>query len=512
MKTSACAVFLGLAVLFAGTRATAGDAFADLLKRVPSDANAILAIDVPALHNSQLGQRENWAKKHQQDYLDHVTRIPPTVTRVLIGAQLNPSTLETNWRVGLLDSKLSLNPDAMARSVGGVVDQIGGESVVVTPQNSFLTSLTPQLVGVRSPVNRQEMARWLRFAKQNSRPVVSPYLQEAASSTSNLAPAIMAVDLTDIFDLEGMQKCLKGSPALAGQPAAAESAARLLAGIKGATCTMRVGNALTGELRLDFSAPAQPMANVAKPLILQAIDSMGLHIEDLEKWQVQTKGNSTYISGPITMSGARQLFSPLLGLGHSMALEQHQESPGQPATAKLEQSPAVASQRYFRSVYTLMTELDSHKAKTFNQLAGWYAQYAAKIDNLPMLHVDPDLLNYGAQVSATLRGLSNNSRAALSAQQYQKMNAVEAVVPITYNYTGYAGGSYGNPYYGGGAGWGYNYSLPGVAQVNNYGTINNLMAQTSGAEGSIRQATMKNLADATSAIRRKMTEKYQVEF
>src|SRR5207244_10540196 len=118
-------------------------------------------------------------------------------------------------------------------------------------------------------------------------------------------------------------KCLQGSPALAGSPTAAEPAARLLAGMKGVTCTLRVSNTLNGELRLDFSAPAQPLAKVAKPLILEAIGSMGLHIEDLEKGQGQTKGSAVLFSGPLTLAGARQLFSPLLGPG--MILDQPED-------------------------------------------------------------------------------------------------------------------------------------------------------------------------------------------
>jgi hypothetical protein len=509
-------------LLFLGGAGLANDSFADLLKRVPSQANAVLVVDVPALHDSPAGKKEGWAKKHQEDYLAHVARIPPVVQRFLIAAQVNPSTLETEWRVGLFAARAPVVPSLIAQKVGGTVDEVGGQSVVVSPQNSFVVSLDPMLIGVRSPLNRQEMARWLRFAKQNKGVVVSPYLQEAATSTSKLAPAIMAIDLADVLDLDGLRKALKGSSALAGQQGDVERVAKLLAGLKGVTCTLRVGNAITGEIRLDCSGPAQPLANVAKLLVLEALGGMGLYIEDLEKWQVRAVGSSAVLSGPLTPPAARQLFSPLLG--NTMVHNLHEMTEGgakaqgkleqtpPAAGGKLEQTAAAASQRYFRSVNTLLVELDGMKAKSFNQLAGWYAQYAAKIDALPMLNVDPELLNFGQQVAATLRGLCNNSRAALSQQQYQKMNAVEEVVPITYNYTGYAGGSYGNPYYGGGAGWGYNFSLPGVARVNNYGTVNNLMAQTAANEGAIRGQTLKNIADETAKIRRKMTEKYQVEF
>jgi hypothetical protein len=95
----------------------------------------------------------------------------------------------------------------------------------------------------------------------------------------------------------------------------------------------------------------------------------------------------------------------------------------------LQQDPkAVASQRYFKSVTILIDELKQQKAPNYNKLAYWLYQYSQKIDNLPMLNVDPELMSYGASVSAALRGLSEVAKGTLYRQKHAYNQAGEQLV------------------------------------------------------------------------------------
>lgn len=40
---------------------------------------------------------------------------------------------------------------------------------------------------------------------------------------------------------------------------------------------------------------------------------------------------------------------------------------------------------------------------TWGQVGGWFERYARKIDNLPILNVDPEMLDYGVFVADSLR-------------------------------------------------------------------------------------------------------------
>ena len=75
-----------LGVLLATTGHLVADTFQDLLKRVPEQANALLLLDVEAIHNSAHGRRENFASNHENDYLNGVTAIPPTVSKLVVAS------------------------------------------------------------------------------------------------------------------------------------------------------------------------------------------------------------------------------------------------------------------------------------------------------------------------------------------------------------------------------------------------------------------------------------------
>jgi len=230
------------------------------------------------------------------------------------------------------------------------------------------------------------------------------------------------------------------------------------------------------------------------------VDSMGMAIEDLDKWAAKVDGRSIVLSGSLTETGARMLLSPLLHPTTTARIENEQVS----ASGSLSrESAAAASQRYFSSVKTMLDDLQKQKVKTYKQQSYWYNQFAEKIDELPILNVDEELTKYGSSVSTTLRGLCNLSTNVDVAQEGIRMNMGESLVSVP-------GSSY---YYGNGYGWGYGYGVPGyTTSVNNYGLGSNMIAKASGAANAIVADTWKNIEQATSQIRQQMTQKYQVEF
>src|SRR5439155_19563278 len=99
----------------------------------------------------------------------------------------------------------------------------------------------------------------------------------------------------------------------------------------------------------------------AKALVLMALDASGSAVEDLEAWTVQARGASVVLSGALTERGLRQLVSPLLSPAVAAAGQSLSANPsGKPS--------AEASQRYFRSVSKLLTELQKQKQQTYNNL------------------------------------------------------------------------------------------------------------------------------------------------
>jgi hypothetical protein len=497
MRTAtSCSVALVFLIL-AAADSRAATPFDDLLKRIPEQANAVLVVDVQAAHNSPLGKKENWAELHRKTAVGGIVSAPPSVLRVAVGAQINPATLQNTWEVTLVQLQREISLADLTTVVSGSPDTMAGQRVVLSPQNAFFVPFEPRVVGMMRPADRQATARWVRSAGAAKRVGLPYYLYQTIENMPRDAQALMAFDLDDVLDAEGLRQRFKKAKSVAGKGLDVEQLTKLFMGLHGVTVTLRVTDAINGEIRLDFTDPPTLIATAAKPLLLEALDAMGAGIDDLDDWQSRVSGKSIILSGKLSEEGMRKILSPLVRPAPMNIMTS--ESAG----GKLSTDPkAAASQRYFHSVQSLLNDLKQQKAKTFQQLAYWHNQFAEKIDALPMLNVDEDLLKYGSAVSTTLRGLANLASGTYAAQKAAVNKSGEALiqVPNAYNYYGY------------GPGWGFGVSLPGAATINNYGMTNNMIARSGQTESALRLQTWKNIDAASQDIRRQMVQKYQVEF
>ena len=64
---------------------------------------------------------------------------------------------------------------------------------------------------------------------------------------------------------------------------------------------------------------------------------------------------------------------------------------------------------YFTAIQDLLDDL-TDKAVDQRRVALWCDRYADKVDRMPVLGVDPELLDFGHRVGITLRGLANVSK------------------------------------------------------------------------------------------------------
>jgi hypothetical protein len=430
--------------------------------------------------------------------------LPPDVSRVVVGAQLDATSLQPIWKVTLLQFKNPVDLAKLAHSMGGTMDQLNGQPVVLTPRNSFGVSVQPDVVGGMFPANRQEVGRWLRFLKQNSDVVLTPYLQEAATATRDERNhAVMAFDATDVFDLEGIRHLLKESKTLSGEKVDLNALAKLFTGMRGFRFVVRIENDMRGELRLDFSDSVQPLVPYAKSLVLEALGGMGAQIEDLEGWSFEAEDRAIILKGPLTEQGAKKMLSPLFSPAVRMPTPTTAEGTSQPSMdPKLE-----ATLKYYKSMTTLLDELQKQKAKTFNQQAYWYFDCAKKLDELPLLNVDPELLQFGAAVSILLRNLSSINKGVIAQNKYLQMNAAQGPTYVgTYAYGGYGYAGYG------GAGYGYTPYYTGDVMINMGYQAAYASGKINAQEGAIRRQSWDNINNGLLALRRKLTEKYQIEF
>ncbi len=316
----------------------------------------------------------------------------------------------------------------------------------------------------------------------------------------------------------------------------------MLASIKGVTLGINFGDKSYGLLRLDFSEDATLVSSIAKPLAVELLNAYGVMVDDVADWKVEVHGNRISLTGAFTEKGLTRVNS-LIHLP-SPALHAHAqgEASSPPvasdrtpsATPKKSQqtqpkTPLEATQAYFKIAEMLLQDLkrDKREMKTVGQLAQWMDGYAVKIDRLPTLHVDPEMLQFGRYVSMQLHNGSLSLKGIGIQEGVSEVNAANsskiyggALGNISQNNwqsgDGSVGGNYGrrvetNAAYGVAQHFGvYGAAKSSIRQANQATTQVQIQSQASA--GSTMVQIQENIETADAQIRQSMTDKYQVQF
>ena len=240
-------------------------------------------------------------------------------------------------------------------------------------------------------------------------------------------------------------------------------------------------------------------------------------IEDIENWNAKTDGNTLVVSGPISAGGIRRSLS-VLELPASLASAMDVAGGDGSSQGDANSLARLASQQYYKSIEALLEDLRDEKRDKKTYTAGsvalWYDKYARKIDNLPILNVDDDLLSYGSDVAELLRGGETalkgvGMRTSLRTGENDGNTGYNSV--YGYQEEGSRYGGYGG--YGGyRSGYAVGYTNPYYAnrEKGRSDMLIRSQEQTRGAASA--QAMWMQIDKATADIRRVMTQKYKSEF
>ena len=488
------ALFLGLLPV-----AKASD-FDDMLKRLPPQSNLLVVMDISSILESPVGVKEEWKKQHENDYVGGTARIPPTARKLVVGAQLNPAKLDLTWTIGLLENKDDLNMVQIAKNVRGQLDQISNHQVVAGAPNTFYINLGPKLLGIYRPANRQEVARWLRDSERTTQVALSPYLQSAAAHVGQNNHCLIAADVQDLLDLNGVKQRLAKSAAFSGKENDVEALAPVVCGLKGIEFQGTFDDSLQGSLRLEFSQDPSALYPFAKAMVIEAMDKMGAKIDDIEGWQVRQEPNALVLYGPLTKAGLHLIFSPFI---NSLAASSGSVT-GAPADSKLE-----ATLKYYKSLKGLLDDLRKQKAP-LNKYGYWYDKYYKSVQELPSLNVDEEMLLVGNSIGSALQQLSIASRSTSKTVNVLEKSKGRYMVNYGDPTVSYTGGNYGG--YGGYGGWGYASYDPGQQMVDTTASFALKQNTMLLSLDSFKEKGWTEIDTLMTAARKQMTHKYQVEF
>lgn len=449
-----------------------------LVTRVPPTANAIAILNEDRVRSSPFATGGNLGAD--------IMALPADIQLYLLASEMDFEFMQPVWEIGVAYVPGSLSMKEVAERSGGRLDRLAGSDAVERPNDSYVVSFGPRVVGAISPANRQNVIRWVREAKIRKASELSPYLAaavDAAGDTEN--NLVVAFNLAGLLAPEEVSFALQSSKALADAGADVDQAAKIVASIEGVRLEVELKAAPQGELWLNFTEDPAPLMSFAKPLLVEILTKRGAQLKAIPSWKVRAEPNAIVMEGQLAPGGLRRVYSLLSGPVGPLS-KPAKEYP----TA--ENAMGQASLDYFQAVTGYLNDLffDGERPQNMYQISVWVDRYARKIEALDSSQVDPDLKSYAANVVTLL----NEIGSVVKRSQFRS-DVREATMD---NWNGNRYVQYGT------YGW---YQSPYVTRELEMARADETMQGLSGSEAIVGQ-----LHELTDETRRTMTERYGMKF
>ncbi|MBI3864748.1 MAG: hypothetical protein HY290_22960 [Planctomycetia bacterium] len=473
--------------LFASASSLPGAEWAALLTHPPAGANMVVLVNSDALRlgAAKLKNAKDGAQKEAAANI--LAEIPEHTRRAAIAAFVDFDSLEPVWQSTTATFEKGKVPTAkaIADHEGGYLDQVAGKTVVWSPRGRYIIPHGADRLAVYKPADRPGAARWMRGLTKPAQPLPD-YLKKTVDRTLDGAALVLAVDMVDSISPVSAKTKLGSLPSLANAKAELDALSQLIGDLHGVTFTVSVEDQFMGELRFDFGSAAGPLNKAGKDLVVEAFSRRGLLLPELREWKGGVHGKSYVLDGPLDASSVINLLAFLTGSPSTDDAAYHGGASTAESTTSAGTTQAQASKRYFTSVQRILSECRDTKGLSVAQRGVFNDKLSRKIDQLPLLHVDKDLLDYGANIAQLIRGAGAAIRTANVAAGGQK-----AVAATSSTWYGYGGGF----------------------SFNDNSEYNSSLERQAHAQGMQQHVTnMEQVDNLTAEIRRSMTDKYQIEF
>jgi hypothetical protein len=482
--------------------------FDELARYVPSSANALVVVNVEKLMATPAAKTGRWAERRDTAFASGISFLPPDSKRAVLAKQFDLQMGVPLWEAAVLQIDHEPSMEKVVELTGGSLDKVANLPAVGLPEDAFVVKLGVRTAAFMAPANRQSVVRWMQEVLRQSSPQLSPYLTEAYAYANEIGtPVILSLDLEDALPLNAIKARLaepEPKEFLAANKLDSGQVAQMLSGLRGLTLGITFTDKPFGKVKVDFrdNVPLSPQG--AKAALVFALGIHGAMIDEFETWTPKVAGKQYTLEGNLGDSGIRRISSLF---DRPPSLREKSYTPQEQAKSK-EQLTVEASQAYFKKVVGLLDDLketrDSSSNRTLPQIATWMNKYASKIDQLSVLHVDPELADYGAQVAEMLRG----AYAALQSGAAQS-RIRQANTEVQSNYYTY-GATYGYTYrYGADGAWG-TVAAPDIAGYKH--EMARIRTEERTASGNQARDIVQGIKSLTAETRRKMTQKYEVDF
>ncbi|MCP4787931.1 MAG: hypothetical protein GY903_34430 [Fuerstiella sp.] len=388
--------------------------------------------------------------------------------------------------------KESLPMRLIAKAEGGYTDTIQGMEAAWVPSDAYFVEIAPKTMGLMHPANRQAVSRWAETQKTRATSPLSDYLLGAVSAVKTGPQIVLALDVQNSVQPHRVHQSLSQSEVVQKQKLDVDEITAVITSMKGLKLRVTITDKARGSLQVDFGKPVTFNERAAKGLLLGALTNLQTELPGVEDWDVKVSGNTILCSGDTEPDALRRILSMLEIPTTKFSSLKEQDT--NEATGDVMARNSLA---YFKSITKLTDDLEKN-SKSSRGDNYWMDRYAQKIDRLPILHVDPDLLDFGQKTVETLRVMSGARKSANMSSGVRQSNIVSSGGG---GYDGYNNGYRNSGYYNGRANARSTMSAMNTAKLE----------EAAGAS-STKIEGFRRINNATSEMRRLMTERYNIEF
>lgn len=478
--------------------------FRNLARQLPPGANAVIAIDVGAALDTDLAKENGWGDPDKS--AGAPIYLPPEADKVIVSALVDPpNQFQQAWTAAVIGLTESLPMKLIARAEGGYTDTIGETEAAWVPSNAYFLNFGEDLLGLMYPSNRQLAARWIKGREENETGL-SGYLTTAVTAVELQPQIVLALDTADTMASHRLHQALSESPVLEKFELDFDETFNLFLSLKGVNLEITISDKVRGRFQVKFGQDVTFEADAAKDFVMNALTNMQAEIPGIEDWNFSVSGDSIYALGDINESGLRRMLS-LLEIPTTKFSSLKDEDTENEADAD---TMAEKTYVYFQSIQKLIEDLERN-SKSRNGDSYWFDKYAKKIEKLPILHVDPDLLDFGQMTAETLRVMSGARKEANLQTGVARMNIEASGSGLgsgDYNvaYRGYRHGYRGGGYYA------YRPSSRTQGARNKQKSVNAANQRNQKVATSKKLEGFRLINNATADMRRTLTERYDREF
>ncbi|MCY2985994.1 MAG: hypothetical protein NTY15_20385 [Planctomycetota bacterium] len=420
---------------------------------------------------------------------------PDGMGEVHVAAELSLNPLQPKWEIGMVTFRNLKTAEYLAKAVKGYVDTIDGKNVVWSPRQSYLIPMEKNVLGIVRPTDRKLVARWLSKEEKSGS---SAYLKKHAMQSTKFLSLMLAVDIEDTWSALAIENRIANFASLKGLDVKAN--AKLLSTVRGIQIIVGRKNLDECIISLEFANSPSALLPIAKEFFIEVLSLARSSVPEASKWTASVDGNSLAFRGSISVETIDHLLGIFTLQEQASRLPSTETAAKEPASKELESLHDSTSEStllelnktYLAKSSNIIKRVREYSAVNTGDRAQWDGQMARRLDDLPTLNVDPELVDFSVRVAQGLRG----NMVAMQQSNIQ-MGAAATVNGAGDSQVGYYYGRYGATHY-------YNNSdanstgrYQAVAQAQGNYSYRELMAQIDALEGEIR---------------RKMTEKYKVQF